>query len=133
MKQLKKGFLRGSVPFIFLMIASLILLFLGIRDAAAESFSIGVIAFFLGFTSVIYEIQSWRFSTQIFVHYLAMLLTVFPTLLLSGMYSIESLGDVLGVYFLFNKVGIFLFVTTYLISRWRHRGEHGDGSSASRS
>ncbi|MBW3112421.1 DUF3021 domain-containing protein [Bacillus sp. MCCB 382] len=121
MNLLKKGLIRGSIPFMILTIISILLTFQESTAPSNDYFSLGVIAFFLGFTSVIYEIQQWRFLKQIIVHYLVMLVTVFPTLLLSGMYSIDSFEEVISVYVLFNKVGLFLFLITYLISKWRNR------------
>ncbi|MER2174946.1 MAG: DUF3021 family protein [Carnobacterium sp.] len=77
----------------------------------------GLIIMFLGIASVIYEINRWNFSKQIIVHYITMLLTVYPILLLSGYYPVSSFGDVLNVFLLFNKVGIMLFVATFIIAK----------------
>ncbi|WP_179884971.1 DUF3021 family protein [Bacillus sp. AFS015802] len=121
MKLLKKGLIRGVIPFGFFHIISLWFMFQGSAAMSSHFFFYGVIVFFLGLASVIYEIRQWSFLRKIIVHYLVMLFTVFPTLLLSGMYPRDSVGDVVGVYFLFNKVGIFLFLTTYFISKWRYR------------
>lgn len=74
-----------------------------------------MIVFFLGLTSVIYQIGHWRFSKKIIVHYGAMLMTVFPTLLLSGFYQLNSFMDIVRVYIEFNLAGILLFTLTYLI------------------
>lgn len=74
-----------------------------------------MIVFFLGLTSVIYQIGHWRFSKKIIVHYGAMLMTVFPTLLLSGFYQLNSFMDIVRGYIEFNLAGILLFTLTYLI------------------
>ena len=122
MNLFKKGLIRGAIPFIIVIITSLLVThFQGSSAIWNHVFSYGLIAFFLGLTSVIYEVAQWRFLKQIIVHYVAMLVTVFPTLLLSGIYPLNSVEDVVRVYFLFNKTGLFLFVTTYLIFQWRHR------------
>ncbi|MCA1060357.1 DUF3021 domain-containing protein [Rossellomorea aquimaris] len=121
MNLLKKGLLRGTIPFILLTLVSLWLTYQGLSVASNHAFFMGLIAFFLGVTSVIYEIQGWRFIKQIFVHYVLMLVTVFPTLLLSGMYPLDSIRDVVNVYFLFNIVGVILFLITHLIFQWRYR------------
>ncbi len=121
MNLLKKGLVRGIVPFIFLFIISIWLTFQGSTATSNHTLFLGVIAFFLGLASVIYEIHQWRFLKQITVHYLVMLVTIFPTLLFCGMYPIYTFGDVVSVYFLFNKVGMILFLTTYFISKWRNR------------
>ena len=74
-----------------------------------------MIVFFLDLTSVIYQIGHWRFSKKIIVHYGAMLMTVFPTLLLSGFYQLNSFMDIVRGYIEFNLAGILLFTLTYLI------------------
>ncbi|WP_214889345.1 DUF3021 family protein [Exiguobacterium sp. s142] len=87
-------------------------------DSAARSFLFyGVIAFFLGLTSVIYQIQDWRFSKQILAHYGAMHVTVLPTVLLSGFYPSNSLQDLFHVYIQFNLIGLILFAATFFISK----------------
>ncbi|WP_060673783.1 DUF3021 family protein [Rossellomorea vietnamensis] len=119
----KKGLTRGIIPLLFFAILSL--LWTQFEGASATSKSLlyyGVIAFFLGVASVIYEMERWRFIQQIVVHYLVMLITVFPTLLLSGIYPIDSFRDAVNVYLDFNKMGLFLFLTTYFIFKWRNRG-----------
>ncbi|TYS89877.1 DUF3021 family protein [Rossellomorea aquimaris] len=122
MKLLKKGLIRGVIPFGFSIIISLLWNQLQGTSAISNTFFFyGLIAFFLGMASVIYEIEKWRFLKQIMVHYLAMLMTVFPTLLLSGFYPLDSFRDAVNVFFLFNKVGVILFLTTYFIFTWRKR------------
>lgn len=117
MKLFLKGLTRGAILFIFMLIVSLWKYFQGsITDVNVLLFN-GLIILFLGISSVIYEIKSWSFFKQIIVHYITMLVTVFPTLLLSGYYPLHSSGDALNVFLLFNKVGVTLFVTTFIISR----------------
>lgn len=74
-----------------------------------------VISFILGFASIIYEIEKWSFPKQIIAHYMTMLITVFPTMLLSGFYPLNSFNDLLHVYMQFNKAGIFLFLLTFFV------------------
>ena len=117
MKLFLKGLIRGVIPFIFFLIISLWSKLQGSEVNSQIFFYYGLIAFFLGFASVIYQIRQWSFLKQILVHYMVMLITVFPTLLLSNFYPLNSFGDVLKVYLLFNKVGIILFLMTYFISK----------------
>ncbi|WP_440896184.1 DUF3021 family protein [Amphibacillus sp. Q70] len=115
MNLLLKGLLRGITPFVLLLIISLWNRLQGAAEESSALFFYGVIAFFLGLTSVIYEINHWKFSKQIIAHYGAMLITVFPTLLLSGFYPLNSLMDLVKVYIEFNIAGIVLFFSTYLL------------------
>ena len=119
MKLFLKGFIRGAIPFIFMLVMSVWELIQGSSSDARTFLINGLIIMFLGIASVIYEINRWNFSKQIIVHYITMLLTVFPILLLSGYYPLSSFDDVLNVFLLFNKVGIMLFVATFIISKIR--------------
>lgn len=119
MKLFLKGLTRGAIPFIFMLVMSIWNYFQGSATDARTFLFNGLIILFLGIASVIYEIRGWSFSKQIIIHYITMLLTVFPILLLSGYYPLNSFGDLLDVFLLFNKVGLMLFVATFIISRVR--------------
>ncbi|QHE60457.1 DUF3021 family protein [Rossellomorea vietnamensis] len=122
MNLLKKGLIRGLIPFILFTVTSLMWTqFEGTSAISKQLFLYGLIAFFLGVASVIYEVERWRFIHQIVVHYLVMLVTVFPTLLLSGAYPVDSFRDIARVYFLFNQMGLILFLSTYFLIKWRNR------------
>ncbi|TCI49003.1 DUF3021 domain-containing protein [Exiguobacterium sp. SH3S2] len=113
----KTGLIRGSV-----LLAGFLTLVLwqnlNGNDGAARSFLFYVvIAFFLGLTSVIYQIHDWSFSKQILTHYGAMHVTVLPTALLSGFYPLNSFQDLLDVYIQFNLTGLILFAATFFISK----------------
>lgn len=119
MKLFLKGLTRGTIPFIFMLTMSLWNYFQGSSTDARTFLFNGLIILFLGIASVIYEIRDWSFSKQITIHYITMLLTVLPILLLSGYYPLNSFSDLLDVFLLFNKVGLMLFVATFIISRVR--------------
>lgn len=119
MKLLFKGLIRGTIPFSIMFMMSLWNYFQGSTTDARTFFFNGLIILFLGIASVIYEINRWNFPKQIMIHYITMLLTVFPILLLSGYYPLTSFGDLLNVFLLFNKVGLMLFVATFIISKIR--------------
>ncbi|UTE78540.1 DUF3021 family protein [Rossellomorea sp. KS-H15a] len=122
MNLLKKGLIRGLIPFILFTVTSLIWMqFEGASTISKSLLFYGLIAFFLGLASIIYEVERWRFIHQILVHYLVMLVTVFPTLLLSGAYPVDSIRDIARVYFLFNQMGLILFFSTYFLFKWRNR------------
>ncbi|WP_346244186.1 DUF3021 family protein [Shouchella clausii] len=112
-----KGLIRGLVPFVILLIISIWNMLHGSADVANIFLFYSLVTFFVGGASVIYQIKQWSFLKQIIVHYMAMLITVFPVLLLYGSYPLNSFIDVLKVYFHFNKVGLILFVSSFLIIR----------------
>lgn len=120
MKLYLKGLIRGTLPFAVMLSMYAWNDFQGNADDAKAFLFYGFMALFLGLASIIYELKQWSFRKQIIVHYLTMLVTVFPLLLLSGYYKIGSFGAIFHVFLLFNKVGIILFVTTAIISKVRN-------------
>ncbi|WP_413787090.1 DUF3021 family protein [Rossellomorea sp. YZS02] len=116
-----KGLIRGIILFAILILISLWNRFYGVVEYSNIFFFYSLIAFFLGVSSVVYEISQLSFLKRIFVHYIVMLFTVFPILLLSGFYQLNSFGDVIKVYFNFNEAGIFLFLSTFLIFKLREK------------
>ncbi|TYR72514.1 DUF3021 domain-containing protein [Rossellomorea vietnamensis] len=115
MSLLLRGLVRGGIPFVILLILSLWNKSQGQTETSSVFFFYGLIAFFLGLTSIIYQINQWSFFKQILAHYTAMLITVFPTLLLSGFYPLSSFTDVIKIYFEFNITGVILFFGTYIV------------------
>ncbi|WP_169836821.1 DUF3021 family protein [Shouchella oshimensis] len=117
MKLFLKGLLRGLVPLVILLMISMWNMLNGSTDLAKIFLFYSLVTFFVGALSVIYQIKKWSFLKQIIVHYAAMLITVFPVLLLYGSYPLNTFMDVLKVYFHFNKVGFILFVSSLIIFR----------------
>ncbi|MET3683179.1 DUF3021 family protein [Alkalibacillus sp. S2W] len=124
MKLLSKGLFRGLIPLVLLFIISLWNRLQGQVEESNVFFFYGVIAFFLGLSSVIYEIPQWTFSKQILAHYGVMLFTVFPTILLSGFYPLNSVTNFVKVFIEFNMVGIILFIATYFASKLIRKFNH---------
>lgn len=120
MKLFLKGLIRGILPFAFMLAMYAWNNFQGRASEGKVLLFYGFMALFLGLASIIYEVKQWSFRKQIVVHYLTMLVTVFPLLLLSGYYQTDSFGAVSHVFLLFNKVGVVLFVTTAIISKIRN-------------
>jgi hypothetical protein len=120
MKLFLKGLIRGTLPFAFMLSIYAWNNFQGNSDDAKAFLFYGFMALFLGLASIIYEIKHWSFRKQIIVHYLTVLVTIFPLLLLSGYYKTGSFGTVFHVFLQFNKVGVILFVTTAIISKIRN-------------
>ncbi|GGA91080.1 DUF3021 family protein [Ornithinibacillus halotolerans] len=119
MQLLKSGLIRGVILFAILLVYSLI--YEGIEETFNLYIYNAIIAFLLGLTSIIYQIEQWQYWKQILAHYLSMLITVFPILLISGHYPVNSFSDVWHVYMQFNKAGIALFIVTFVmfnLFRW---------------
>ena len=124
-----RGLRRGAIPFIILLIISVWYKLQGQSDDSSVYFFYGLIAFFFGLASVIYQIEQWSTLKQIFAHYMVMLITVFPTLLLSGFYPLDSFKDVFNVYLQFNIVGITLFLILNSVSYFMSRKNSNNDTS----
>ncbi|MDL5376608.1 DUF3021 family protein [Exiguobacterium mexicanum] len=78
-------------------------------------------AFFLGLTSVIYEVRRWSFPKQILIHWATMHVTILPLVIFSGFLPVSSLRDVLMVYLKFNVSGLVLFTLSRMLLKVRQQ------------
>ncbi|MCC5891382.1 DUF3021 family protein [Exiguobacterium sp.] len=117
----KKGLKRG----ILFLAASGVLALYNVLTGDAESVRLvltyGGIGFFLGVTSVIYEVRAWSFPKQIFIHWAVMHVTILPLVVLSGLVPFNSVQDMGRAYVNFTTSGLMLFTITYVISRVRRQ------------
>ncbi|MEW8967032.1 DUF3021 family protein [Exiguobacterium alkaliphilum] len=117
----KKGLKRG----ILLLAASGVLALYNVLSGDTESVRLtltyGGIGFFLGVTSVIYEVRRWSFPKQIFIHWIVMHVTILPLVFLSGLVPVNSVQDFGRLYVNFNVSGLILFGVTHLVSRVRRQ------------
>ena len=81
----------------------------------------GGMAFFLGLTSVIYEVRRWSFPKQILIHWATMHVTILPLVIFSGFLPVTSLQDALLVYLKFNMSGLVLFTLSRMLLKVRQQ------------
>lgn len=121
MQLLKKGIMRSliwSLPFVILA------LYQGWSrdtDAVHAMLVYAGVAFFLGLTSVIYEVRQWSFKKQIFIHWSAMHVTILPLIWFGGATPITSLQDAVRLYLNFTVSGLILFIVSSFIIRMRRQ------------
>ena len=75
----------------------------------------GIIVSIIAAASVIYEIKSWSLKKQSIIHFLVMVFTVYPLLLVSGWYKLSSPPDYIGVFGSFLCFGIVFWLLGYII------------------
>lgn len=113
---LKKSIIRGIIPFLIMTTLSIVMKCQGIDVFQVRStFIVGLIITFLAATSVIYEYEKWSIRKQAIVHFLIMLGTVFPCLLISGWYELNNTLDYLKVFSNFLLTGVVLFCVMYFV------------------
>lgn len=113
---IKQALLRGSIPLIIMISLSTIMHFQGLDPFQVRStLIVGLIVSVVAATTIIYEIENWSLLKQSITHFVIMLLTVFPCLLISGWFELKSTLDYLKVFGLFVLVGIVLWSLSYFI------------------
>ncbi|MFC4680107.1 DUF3021 family protein [Exiguobacterium aestuarii] len=121
MPLLKKGFVRSllwSLPFV------IIALYQGLFENTNTAHTMLIytgVAFFLGLTSVIYEVRQWSFKKQIFIHWSIMHMTILPLLWFGSTTPVVSLHDAVRLYLNFSVSGLILFTISYFIIRMRRQ------------
>ncbi|MDO5047767.1 MAG: DUF3021 family protein [Anaerococcus sp.] len=113
---IKKGLIRASIPFIIFSIISVIMILQKMHiDLVKSTFLSGLIVSLLVGTSVIYDVERWSLKKQSIIHFLFMLVTVYPILLISGWFKLKDTIDYLRVFAFFILIGIVLWSIIYLI------------------
>lgn len=113
---IKKVIFRGMIPFVIMTSLAILMRLQGLDDFQVKStFLVGIIATTIASASVIYEIEKWSLVKQSIIHFIIMLFTVLPCLLVSGWYKLVSILDYLTVIGQFLLVGILLWSIAYVI------------------
>ena len=80
-----------------------------------STFLTGLIITAVAATSVIYDVESWSLTRQSVVHFLIMLVTVYPCLVFSGWFPTKSILDLVKIFGIFLVVGIILWTMSYML------------------
>ncbi|MBQ6458831.1 MAG: DUF3021 family protein [Exiguobacterium sp.] len=121
MQLLKKGIIRSLIWSLPFAILALYQSWSGNTDAVHAMLVYVGIAFFLGLTSVIYEVRQWSFKKQILIHWSVMHVTILPLLWFGGATPVTSLQDAVRLYLNFTVSGLILFTVSYFIIRMRRQ------------
>jgi len=112
-----KALIRGGIPFIIMGGIALLLYFQGKYSDAKGTFVASLIAFFVGAATVIYNIDDWSIAKQSSIHFLIMLGTVYPILLLSGWFTLSSPMDAFKIFILFVAVGAVAWFVMFTLAK----------------
>lgn len=75
----------------------------------------GIIIACVGTATLIYEIKSWSITKQSIIQFLFMLVSVYPCLLLSGWFPLNSFLDALKIFGIFSFVGLFIWSVLFIL------------------
>lgn len=116
MNYILSAIIRGSIPFIIMSILSGIMKFQRLDDYQVKStFITGLIVTAVVAASVIYEVESWSLIKQSIIHFLSMLITVYPCLVFSNWFPNKTTLDLVKIFGLFLIVGIILWTVAYIL------------------
>lgn len=115
-KHLKNAMIRGGIPLLIMSGISLIMRWQELDAFQVRStFFVGLIIAAVAAATVVYEVEAWPLSRQSLVHLGLMLVTVFPLLLLSGWFPVNSMRDAVKVLRLFLLVGATLWLVAFFV------------------
>ena len=84
-----------------------------------STFITGLIVISVVAASVIYEVESWSLIKQSNIHFLIMLITVYPCLVFSNWFpnktALDFALDLVKIFGLFLIVGIILWTVAYIL------------------
>ncbi|MEY8644793.1 DUF3021 family protein [Staphylococcus arlettae] len=110
-------FYRAIIPFVVMSFISLILLLQEKNYQAKGTFITSLIILILGLSSFIYEINTLNLKQKTIVHFVLMLVTIYPILLLSGWFKLNVFLDYLKVFGIFISFGVAFWIIFLLISK----------------
>ena len=113
---LKQATFRGIIPFVIMSTLALIMTYQKIDPSQAKgTFLAGIIISIVAAASVIYDIEKWSLLKQSAVHFIVMIFTIFPCLLISGWYELNSFADYLKVFGIFLLCGCVFWTIGYFV------------------
>ncbi|WP_214823220.1 DUF3021 family protein [Exiguobacterium sp. s28] len=121
MTLLKRGLVRGVKWCLIFGLLAMYQWWTGNMDGVHSMVVYGGMAFFLGLTSVIYEVRQWSFRKQILIHWATMHVTILPLIIFSGFLPVTSLQDALLTYLKFNVSGLILFTLSRILLKIRRQ------------
>lgn len=112
----KKSIIKGIIVFIIMTAISFIMKAQNIDPFQVRStFFAGLISAVVVATKPIYDIEDWSLLKQSLAHFGLMLVTVYPILLVSGWFTLNSPIDYLKVFGMFLLGGIITWTIGYII------------------
>ncbi len=116
MRYILSAIIRGIIPFVIISSLAGIMKLQRLEDYQVKStFFTGLIVTIVVVASVIYDVESWSLIKQSLIHFLIMLITVYPCLVWSNWFPHKTIFDLLKIFGLFLLVGIILWTVSYIV------------------
>ncbi|AIC95720.1 DUF3021 family protein [Shouchella lehensis] len=110
--------LRGLLPFIIMNVIAIVLYYQNKTHDAKGTFIASFIVLILGIASLIYNIEEWSILRKTVLHFLVMLLTIYPILLVSGWFTLISMKDYFVVFLLFLGFGTVSWLIFFILFKF---------------
>lgn len=112
-----KGITFGGIPFIIMSIIAYALYSQNDISNARSVFCVALIGLVIGFATIIYDINQWSLTRKTIIHFVCMLLTIYPILLFSGWFPLKSIKDGLIIFGYFVLTGIILWLVLLFLAK----------------
>ncbi|CAQ02402.1 DUF3021 domain-containing protein [Clavibacter sepedonicus] len=112
---LLRAVLLGGIPLVAMSAIAAYLLADGRTADGRSTLAVGVIVAATAAGSLLYQVDRWSLTRQSVTHFVLMLATVLPGLLLSGWFRVDTAGGVLAVVGIFLATGLVLWTTLYVV------------------
>ncbi|CAM4346102.1 DUF3021 family protein [Weissella hellenica] len=114
---LLKGTIFGGIPFIIMSIIAYVLYLQNDFSNAKSVLCVALMALFIGFATIIYDIDQWTLIKKTIIHFLCMLVTIYPILLFSGWFPLTGLKDALIILGYFTMTGVILWLILLYLAK----------------
>lgn len=111
---IKQALLRGGIPFAIMSIIAIFLYYDNQGYNAKGTFLVGLIIAVVAGASVIYDMDNLSIISRSVLHFIVMLLTIYPILIFSGWFNTTSFVDHLIIFIIFLFTGLILW-TIFMI------------------
>lgn len=112
-----QALIRATIPFVIMTSIAVFLYYdTQVHDAKGTFLSGAIISIVSG-ASVIYDLDNLSLITRTLIHFIVMLVTIYPILILSGWFSTTSFFDYLWIFIIFTITGIILWSVVMIITK----------------
>lgn len=115
MSPLRLGITLAAVSSVVFAVMGIALLVEGDSTTARSTFAVGVIVAATSGASVIYQVDRWTLVRQSAAHFMIMVCTVLPALLLSGWFMLDRPQAYLAVIAIFLASGLAIWLVMFVV------------------
>ncbi|WP_411842507.1 DUF3021 family protein [Salinicoccus sp. HZC-1] len=112
-----QAIIRGIIPFAVMTLIAVFLYYDNQIYNAKSTFLVGLIISIVAGASVIYDLNHLSLAVRTLIHFIVMLVTIYPILIFSGWFNTTSFIDYIIIFTIFLFTGIILWILIMIIQR----------------